>query len=468
MLAERLPELFINNFAVYYGQLLAGDDGLIAEGDIEGVDELLDAAKLSTSLHSLGQMAAGRTVMIKLNGGLGTSMGLTAAKSLLVAKNGLTFLDIIARQTIRAGSPLILMNSFATEEESLAVLKNYGDLPGKLPLSFLQHKQPKVLVNDLSPADWPADRELEWCPPGHGDLYIALETSGLLAAMLAHGYEYAFISNADNLGAVLDPSILGYMVANQFPFLMEVADRTVADRKGGHLARRKDGQLILREIAQCPAEDLAAFQNIERYRYFNTNNLWLHLPTVGAILKARDYRLGLPMIRNRKTIDPRDPSSPSVYQLETAMGSAISVFEGAAAIRVPRSRFAPVKKTDDLLAVWSDAYVLTPEYHVVLQAERGGIPPTVELDSTHYRFVGSLDKHFPFGAPSLLNCSSLRVEGEFVFGRGVSVNGDVLFRNLNDDCMPVPAGLIVRDGTWPNGDESKQKETGSIAEVGLV
>ena len=100
----------------------------------------------------------------------------------------------------------------------------------------------------------------------------------MLDTLLANGYEVAFVSNADNLGAELDPLPLGYFVSERLPFLMEVADRTAADRKGGHLARRKsDGRLALRESAQCPDEDTDAFQDVDRHRYFNTNNLWINL-----------------------------------------------------------------------------------------------------------------------------------------------------------------------------------------------
>lgn len=449
MEAERLPDIFIDNFAYYYDKLTAGDDGMIAEHNIVPVESLTDADRLPRNLDAIGRAAVERTIIIKLNGGLGTGMGLVGPKSLLKVKNDLTFLDIIARQAVDVGAPLLLMNSFATDEESLAVLGHYSSLCGRLPLSFLQHKQPKVTVDSLAPAYWPEDSELEWCPPGHGDLYVALVTSGMLDQLLAAGYENAFISNADNLGAVLDLAILGHFIDNRLPFLMEVADRTPADRKGGHLARLNDGRLVLREIAQCPAGDMDAFQDIERHRYFNTNNLWLHLPTLKRVLLERDFRLGLPMIRNRKTIDPRDPDSTPVYQLETAMGSAIAVFDGAQAIRVPRARFAPVKRTDDLLAVRSDAYVLTEDYRIVLAPERQGTPPTIELDEAHYRFVNDLDHHFPAGAPSLRCCHRLRIEGEFEFGRDIVLRGNVLFQNPDADCRIVPDNLALEDESWP-------------------
>lgn len=449
MKAEQLPEIFIDNFAYYYDKLLDGDDGLISERSIVPVDSLPDAEKLPDSLEAVGRAAIKKTVIIKLNGGLGTGMGLSGPKSLLEVKDGLTFLDIIAQQAIGVGAPLLLMNSFATEEASLQVLRHYFPQSRDMPLSFLQHKQPKVCADGFGPASFPEDTEMEWCPPGHGDLYIALATSGMLASLLDAGYEYAFVSNADNLGAVLDPRILGYLAQRELPFLVEVADRTPADRKGGHLARRQDGQLILREIAQCPAEDMDSFQDIGRHRYFNTNNLWLHLPTLRRVLDERHFRLGLPMIRNRKTLDPRDPESPAVYQLETAMGSAIAVFDGAEAVRVPRTRFAPVKKTNDLLAVRSDAYVLTEDFRVVLVEERGSVPPSVELDSDYYRFVNDLDQHFPAGAPSLRCCDRLQVDGEFQFGRNVVLRGDVHFRNRTSVCQVVPDGLLIDNAEWP-------------------
>lgn len=449
MRAEHVSEIFIDNFAYYYDKLLDGDDGLISERSIVPVDSLPDVERLPDSLEAVGRAAIKKTVIIKLNGGLGTGMGLTGPKSLLEVREGLTFLDIIAQQAIGVGAPLLLMNSFATEEASLKVLQRYFPQSRDMPLSFLQHKQPKVCADGFGPASFPEDPEMEWCPPGHGDLYIALATSGMLTSLLDAGYEYAFVSNADNLGAVLEPHILGYLAQRELPFLVEVADRTPADRKGGHLARRQDGQLILREIAQCPAEDMATFQDIGRHRYFNTNNLWLHLPTLQRVLEERHFRLGLPMIRNRKTLDPRDPESPAVYQLETAMGSAIAVFDEAEAVRVPRTRFAPVKKTNDLLAVRSDAYVLTEDFRVVLADERGGEPPTVELDSEHYRFVNDLDQHFPMGAPSLRGCDRLQVDGEFRFGCGVVLRGDVHFLNTSTDCMLVPDELVVDNAVWP-------------------
>ncbi len=451
MRAEGLPEIAIETFRHYVGLLRGGQTGLIPEADILPVDDLPDADALPPEVAGIGQRAIARAAMIKLNGGLGTGMGLEQAKSLLIVKEGLSFLDIIARQALDAGAPLVLMNSFSTRDDSLAALAAHPALSeGRaLPLDFMQHKVPKILVDGLGPARWPEDPELGWCPPGHGDIYTALLTSGMLDAMRAAGLRYAFVSNADNLGAVLDPAILGHFVASGQPFMMEVADRTAADRKGGHLARRLDGQLILRESAQCPPEDADAFQDTSRHRYFNTNSLWLDLDAVADALAARQGVLGLPMIRNLKTLDPRRADSPPVYQLETAMGSAIAVFEGAGALRVPRSRFAPVKACQDLLRVRSDACTLTDDFRVVPAEGTPEEPADVVLDNAFYKTIDDLERRFPFGPPSLRACLSLRVEGDVRFGRDVRVEGHVRLSNRSGAPVTIEDGAhLVADRAW--------------------
>lgn len=266
--------------------------------------------------------------------------------------------------------------------------------------------------------------------------------------MLDAGFERAFVSNADNLGAVVDTTILGYFVDAALPFMMEVADRTAADKKGGHLASLPGGQLILRESAQCSDDDVDTFQDIELHKYFNTNNLWIDLRALKQLLDVRDNILGLAMIRNRKTIDARDASSTPVYQLETAMGSAIAVFEGAGAIRVPRSRFAPVKTTSDLLSVRSDDYVLDEALRIVPNPRRTGAAAVVELDAAHYKLIDDLEERFPHGPPSLIECDELRVSGDIAFGRDVVLTGAVHMTNDTSEQRVVADGSRVT-GRWP-------------------
>ena len=442
MEAESLPALFIQTFADYYRQLVAGATGMIAEADIDPVCSVPDLEQFSDHLVEVGHNALAKTAVIKLNGGLGTSMGLEQAKSLLPVRNGLSFLEIIANQAEKANVPLVLMNSFTTEEDSQQVLRPFAENNDFTYYTFVQNKEPKIRQDDLTPVEWPENPELEWCPPGHGDIYTALVTNGTLDELLSEGIEYVFVSNADNLGAVIDLSILGYLVENEIPFMMEVADRTEMDKKGGHLAQRKDEQLILRESAQCPPEDTKYFQDISRHKYFNTNNLWFHLPTLKQVLQAQDYRLGLPMIRNSKPVDPRYVDSTPVYQLETAMGAAIAVFKGAEAVRVPRTRFAPVKTTDDLLLVRSDVYEITDNFTVL--PENGRSPKTVvSLDADYYKIVSDFDVRFPHGVPSMKNCTRLEVVGDVVFGKDIVCEGDVQIVNESGKQVVLDDGLVL-------------------------
>lgn len=452
MRREGLPEIVIDNFRYYYNTVVEGNQGLIPEAAIEPVAGVPGMEEMG-AFAAAGRAAIRHAAVLKLNGGLGTSMGLDKAKSLLVARDGLTFLDIIARQNLALGEryghpiPLILMNSFNTDADSRAVLAQYPALQHDLPLTMMQHKVPKVLQDTLAPAEWPANRDLEWCPPGHGEVYIALATSGMLQALLDHDIEYLFISNADNLGATLDTGILGYVAWQQVPFLMEVTDRTEADRKGGHLARRKDGQLILREVAQCPEEDLAAFQDITRHKYFNTNNIWVNLKQLKQLLAEHDNVLKLPMIRNAKTLDPRDSTSPAVFQLETAMGAAIAVFPDAQAVRVTRERFMPVKLCSDLLALRSDVYVLDEDYCIHTNPERQRGPITIHLDNRFYKLIGDFEQRFPC-TPSLVDCALLSVQGDVVFERDIVLRGDVTIVNRAGTQRHVPANTTLSDETY--------------------
>ena len=450
MQAVRMPQLAIDTFLHHYAKLRAGARMEIPESDIRPVTDLPSSLDLGRH-EPAGRSLMGKTVIIKLNGGLGTSMGLDKAKSLLPVKNGMSFLDIIAcqvsalRRKLGFSIPLVLMNSFSTEEDSLAALHKHKEfISGSpdIPLSFLQHQVPKISKATGLPVTFPADPEMEWCPPGHGDIYTALVTSGVLENLLSRGIEYAFVSNADNLGATLDFSILGYFASGGSPFMMEVTERTAADRKGGHLAQGRSG-LLLREIAQCPAAELDAFQNIAVHRYFNTNNLWINLRRLDAALRASQGILDLPLIINQKTVDPCDKNSEAVYQLETAMGSAISAFDGAAAVCVPRTRFAPVKTTNDLLALWSDIYDLTQEYHVVVSPRRTLGTIDISLDPSHYKLMKDFDERFRCGAPSLIDCESLTITGDIYFEDHIRLQGRLLLKNRGRKGVCIPAGTTI-------------------------
>jgi len=427
MRAAAVDPVAIEVFSHYYRLVERGETGMVPESTIEPV-ELPALADVHVPDEVAVEALAG-TVVVKLNGGLGTSMGMDRAKTLLTAHDGLTFLDIIVRQVLALRKqydvplPMILMNSFRTRDESLRALEKYAELAvDDLPLDFLQNKEPKLRADDLTPVAWPADPSLEWCPPGHGDLYTALVGTGLLRQLADAGYRRVFVSNSDNLGAVPDPQVAGWFAQSGAPFALEAVRRTESDRKGGHLARRKaDGRLVLRETAQTLPEDLEALGDLGRHRFCNTNNLWFDIAAMQAKLDETGGVLGLAMIRNSKTVDPSDPSTPEVIQIETAMGAAVELFDDAASIEVGRDRFVPVKTTNDLLVMRSDCYEL--DEHSVLRQVPAQIP-FVDLDS-HYKLVGGFEQRFPDGPPSLKAARRFVVHGDWTFGADVVVEGDV-------------------------------------------
>jgi len=450
MTAAGMGDAAIRAFRRNYESLLRNESGMIAEDSITPAENLTTLASLASTSPADAALL-GKAVVIKLNGGLGTGMGLLGPKSLLAVRDGVNFLDLMVRQILdlrkTSGAPvrLLLMNSFSTSGDTLAHLERYRSegLAKASEVELMQNQIPKIDAATLEPVSWPADPSLEWCPPGHGDLYPALVGSGWLDRLLDEGVRYAFVSNSDNLGAILDPVILRHFADSGAPFLMECTRRTAADRKGGHLALRKaDGRLLLREVAQCPDADLDVFQDIDRHPYFNTNNLWLRLDLLKEQLAADDGVLPLPMIRNNKTVDPRDKKSTAVIQLESAMGAAIECFAGASAIDVPRSRFAPVKTTGDLLALRSDAYEVLENGQVRLHASRHGKPPVITL-SDEYKLVDSIED---LGVPSLIACESLEIRGPVCFSDGVVIEGSVVIGNPASGTRIISPG-IYRDQT---------------------
>ncbi len=452
MAAAGVEPLAIDVFAHYFRLLERGETGMIPESTIDPLDmPSIDDVEVSAED---GVEALRGTAVIKLNGGLGTSMGMERAKSLLCVRRGLSFLDIIVRQVLHlraehgAPLPLIFMNSFRTSADTLAALARYDDpstAAGQrlavegLPLEFLQNKEPKLLEKELTPVAWTRDPDLEWCPPGHGDIYTAMTATGLIDKLLAAGYRQIFISNSDNLGAVPDAKIAGWFAASGSPFAIEAVRRTPSDRKGGHFATRKsDGRIVLRETAQTLDSDKEALGDLTRHQFMSTNNIWINLAALRDELASRDGILGLPLIRNVKTVDPADANSPKVVQIESAMGAAIEIFSGALTIEVGRQRYVPVKTTNDLLVLRSDVYDIGPDF--VLD-QSTAVVPFVDLDGV-YKLVADFDKRFKSGAPSLREADSLVVDGDWTFGENVKVIGSV---KLAGEHGRVESGTVLTD-----------------------
>ncbi len=447
---QGLPAIVINTFKCYFNQFLYGAQGKLCDRDVLPVDdqELADYESMDR-YKPLGERTLHKTAVIKLNGGLGTSMGLESAKSLIPVKDGLSFLDLILLQAtnIRAhygvDFPQIFMNSFKTHMDTMLKVGAFSNGGTGIDLAFLQHRYPKILAADHTPASWPKNPELEWNPPGHGDIYTAMVTSGILDALLDRGYEYAFISNSDNLGAIMNRRLLGYMVHHKLPFLMEVARRTEQDKKGGHLCRlSKNKQLALREVAQCPDKEMDSFCDITKFKFFNTNSIWVDLRILHSVFMSHRM-MPLDLIINPKTLDPRDPSSPEVFQLETAMGSAITNFLNAQAVIVPRKRFAPVKTTADLLQIMSDCFIRTERDTITPNPARTTPMPKISLDQKFYKKIDAFLERFPQTPPSLLECSSLSIEGDVRFESNVRCTGDVRIVNTGPEQAVIPAGSVL-------------------------
>lgn len=424
----------------------------IREHDVEPIKTVPSFHEIYETInHDKAVKAFAKTAFIKLNGGLGTSMGLSCAKSLLPVRRHkarqMRFIDIIigqvltARQRLGVDLPLILMNSFRTSKDTLQVLKrNRKFVQNDIPVEIIQHQEPKILAQTGEPVSYPEDPTLEWCPPGHGDLYSTIWESGILDKLSECGFSYLFISNSDNLGARPSRTLAQYFENTHAPFMIEVAKRTQADRKGGHIVRDiETGRMLLREMSQVNPEDKRSAQSINKHSYFNTNNIWIRIDALKKMLKKYNGVLPLPVICNNKTVDPTNPESAKVVQLETAMGAAVSLFDDAICVEVDRMRFLPVKTTNDLFIMRSDRFHLTDSYEM----EDGNyIFPDIDLDPRYYRNIDDFNERFPYSVPALAAAKSVTIKGDWTFGNQVSMFADAVLQDSGEPNY-VPNGSFV-------------------------
>ncbi|XP_056264380.1 UTP--glucose-1-phosphate uridylyltransferase-like isoform X2 [Pseudoliparis swirei] len=393
---------------------------------------------------SLNQLA-----VVKLNGGLGTSMGCKGPKSLISVRSESTFLDLTVQQiehlnkTFNADVPLVLMNSFNTDDDTKKILQKYKHHRVKIH-TFNQSRYPRIHKESLLPIARSmalgGEAGEAWYPPGHGDVYASLANCGLLDRLLAEGKEYIFVSNIDNLGATVDLAILRHLVSRpadrRCEFIMEVTDKTRADVKGGTLIQYED-HLRLLEIAQVPKAHVDEFKSVTKFKIFNTNNLWVSLPAVKR-LQAQNA-MDLEIIVNPKTLD----GGLNIIQLETAVGAAIKSFNNAMGVNVPRSRFLPVKTSSDLLLVMSNLYSL--DAGSLTMSRRRQFPST-----PHVKLGGSFTKVQEFlsrfeSIPDMLELDHLTVSGDVTFGKNVSLKGTVIIIANHGDRIDIPAGAMLEN-----------------------
>ncbi|XP_020092321.1 UTP--glucose-1-phosphate uridylyltransferase [Ananas comosus] len=382
-----------------------------------------------------------KLAVLKLNGGLGTTMGCTGPKSVIEVRNGFTFLDLIVIQIESLNKkygcnvPLLLMNSFNTHDDTLKIVEKYTNSNIEIH-TFNQSQYPRLVVEDFIPL--PSKGKVGkdgWYPPGHGDVFPSLMNSGKLEALLSKGKEYVFIANSDNLGAIVDLKILNHLINNQNEYCMEVTPKTLADVKGGTLISY-EGRLQLLEIAQVPDAHVNEFKSIEKFKIFNTNNLWVNLKAIKRLVEADALKMEI--IPNPKEVD-----GVKVLQLETAAGAAIRFFDNAIGVNVPRSRFLPVKATSDLLLVQSDLYTLVDGFVIRNKARTNPSNPTIEL-GPEFKKVGDFLKRFK-SIPSIVELDSLKVSGDVWFGARVVLKGKVVIAAKPGVKLEIPDGVVLEN-----------------------
>ncbi|XP_053471898.1 UTP--glucose-1-phosphate uridylyltransferase isoform X2 [Ictalurus furcatus] len=390
-----------------------------------------------------------KLAVVKLNGGLGTSMGCKGPKSLISVRNENTFLDLTVRQiehlnkTYNTDVPLVLMNSFNTDEDTKKILQKYTHHRVKIH-TFNQSRYPRINKESLLPVatnmGLTGENSEAWYPPGHGDIYTSFYNSGLLDQLIMEGKEYIFVSNIDNLGATVDLHILNHLMSQpaerRCEFVMEVTDKTRADIKGGTLIQY-DNKLRLLEIAQVPKAHVDEFKSVTKFKIFNTNNLWISLPAIKRLHEQNG--MDMEIIVNPKTLD----GGLNVIQLETAVGAAIKSFDNALGINVPRSRFLPVKTTSDLLLVMSNLYSL--DVGSLNMSEKREFPttPHVKLGSSFTKVQDFLQRFESI--PDMLELDHLTVSGDVTFGKQVTLKGTVIIIANHGDRIDIPAGAMLEN-----------------------
>ncbi|KMS98007.1 hypothetical protein BVRB_4g096640 [Beta vulgaris subsp. vulgaris] len=382
-----------------------------------------------------------KLVVLKLNGGLGTTMGCTGPKSVIEVRNGLTFLDLIVMQIENLNSkygckvPLVLMNSFNTHDDTLKIVEKYTNSSVEIH-TFNQSQYPRLVVEDFLPFPCKGQTGRDgWYPPGHGDVFPSLKNSGKLDLFLSQGKEYIFVANSDNLGAIVDLKILSHLVQNKNEYCMEVTPKTLADVKGGTLISY-EGKVQLLEIAQVADEHVNEFKSIEKFKIFNTNNLWVNLNAIKRLVEADALKMEI--IPN-----PKEVEGVKVLQLETAAGAAIKFFDNVIGINVPRSRFLPVKATSDLLLVQSDLYTVADGFVIRNPARNNPANPSIEL-GPEFKKVSNFLSRFK-SIPSIIELYSVKVVGDVWFGAGVTLKGKVTVNAKSGAKLEIPDGAVIAD-----------------------
>ncbi len=435
---QKIPEICIRDFATAYQKYVSGKIESINWSEIKEISEdkvIKYQNLLANQQQDLCEIAVqhlDQLVVLKLNGGLGTSMGLKYAKSKIMfdVKNEKTFLDIIIDQIVEINEKyqknvdLWFFNSFNTQKDTRAFFYQ-KKIKNLVYHEIIQNKFPRIetqlIDNEINylPFSYSENYEQEWYPPGHGDIYRVFHINKIIESWLKQGKKFLFVSNSDNLGANIDLMIFGYFLKENLPFLMEVCQKTPLDRKGGIIVEYQN-EIRLVESVEVPKKNITDFENINKYCFFNTNSLWFYLPALLEILKNK---FEIPLIINPKTINKRD-----VIQLESAMGSIIRFFPSSKIIKVPRERFLAVKTNNELLLMRSD---YLKDHKINLLRKKVDLVPEIKLSNNYHDLI-DFEKYFQV-IPSLINIEKLYLEGEIFFlnSGNIELTGEVIIKSLD-------------------------------------
>ncbi|EGZ16270.1 hypothetical protein PHYSODRAFT_510163 [Phytophthora sojae] len=385
-----------------------------------------------------------KLVILKLNGGLGTTLGCEGPKSAIEVRQDLSFLDLTVRQVEYLNSvygvdvPLVLMNSFNTHEETVRIIRKYR-MHNLSIHTFNQSCYPFIVKETMLPlpnTKYDRSTREKWFPPGHGDVYNALFESGLLENLINQGKEYIFISNVDNLGATVNLDMLYHMINEDSEFVMEVTEKTRADVQGGTLVSYKDKPHLL-EASQVPPEHMDDFRAINKFETFNTNNLWVNLRAIQRLV-AQD------LIDIEPLVTFRTVKNHKVVQLETAAGEAIHLFKNFIGLKVPRSRFLPVKSSSDLFLVQSNLYQIK---HGSLIMNPARTTPTIPIVKLGLEFQSAKEylARFEHGIPNITELDHLTVAGDVKFGSNIILKGTVILVANEGAHIDLPDGTVLEN-----------------------
>lgn len=310
-------------------------------GDIERLAEPGGSGYEEARAAGLDALGRGEVAQVVLAGGMATRFG-SVVKAVVPAVGGRSFLEVKIGQTrdleqaLEIAVPVALMTSFATDDAVRAHVdeRGLGDVVVFSQFVSLRLDESGDLFLD-------ADGHVSPYAPGHGDLLPALRRSGVLERFREQGVRLVMVSNVDNLGARVDPAVVGGHILAGRPLTCEVA---VKEGDLGGAPVRVDGKLQLVEGPRFPADF-----DLELVPVFNTN-------TAVVDIDALDRDHDLTWLYVRKAVDAR--TAVQLERLYNELSASLPTTYLEVPRRGPRGRFLPIKTPEDLQQAQGDLRAL--------------------------------------------------------------------------------------------------------------